>query len=146
MMSLTGTASLFGFRLYLGGVVSNFGGSYAASTDYDFCICRSGTTTRLFVNGAFIGFTPSAASISAAQGLVAQKTATGSGEFDGLIGFFHATAQAKYTAAYTPAAVIEPDNKTLFLIHNPKGNAIEEANGLALTLNNAPTASSEFLI
>jgi hypothetical protein len=78
--------------------------------------------------------------------IVGQRSASGGDEFNGLISYLHVTARAKYTAAYTPAPIIEPDADTLFHISNPTGIAIEEANGLALTLNNSPTPVSTLLI
>lgn len=134
-----------GMRLFFNGTGVFNAGPLSAGTVHDLAFSRSGSTLRAFVDGALTSFTSNSASVSSGKGLMAQKDTTGGSEFDGLIGFLHVTARAKYTSAYTPATIIEPDDDTLFLIHNPTGIAIEEANDLALTLNNTPTANAEFL-
>lgn len=117
-----------------------------AGSTYDLAVTRTGTSVRVFLDGALQNTQASAQNVLGYKVIVGQKTQTGGSEVDGLIGFFHVTARSKYTASYTPKPVIEPDDDTLALIHNPTGIAIEEASGLALTLNNSPTADPTFLI
>jgi len=135
-------------RVILSGSSYTYSSGISAGSVFDFALSRSGSfgsTWRTFVNGELVGTQILTINVSSSKVIMGQKTTAGGDEFNGLISHIHVTRRAKYTAPYAPSFAPKPDDDTLALIHNPTGVAIEEVNGLALTLNNSPTPVSTLL-
>ena len=132
-------------RVVLSGLSYTYSSGISGGLVFDFALSRAGSTWRTFVNGALVGTQNLNFSVSSSKVIMGQKTTAGGDEFNGLISHIHVTRRVKYTAPYAPSFAPKPDDDTLALIHNPTGIAIEEANGLALTLNNSPTPVSTIL-
>ena len=100
----------------------------ADSTWYHIAVSRSGTSTRMFINGAQTGstYTDSNNYVTSSAGafIGADQFSTGSNSVSGHIDEIRVSNSARYTSSFTPPSqAFVNDNNTLLLIHANGANA-----------------------
>lgn len=87
-------------------MISSSAGAITAATVYAIALCRSGSSTRLFVNGTQVGSTyTNSDSIPQNRLLIGGSGYLSANQFNGYIPGFRVVRQALYTANFTPPTV-----------------------------------------